>query len=40
LKIVSKHHTISMTTITVVTCMMRSAFWLDSWTTMTFFRQK
>ena len=34
------HQTIRITTITVVICMMRSAFSLDSWMPMIFLRQK
>ena len=37
---VTRHQTIRITTITVVICMMRSAFSLDSWMPMMFLRQK
>ena len=37
---VSTAQTISITTMTVVICMIRSAFSLDSWIPMMFFRQK
>ncbi len=39
-KIVIRHQMIRITTITVVICMMRSAFSLDSWIPMMFLRQK
>src|SRR4029077_7246357 len=40
MKMVYMHQTISMTTITVVTCMIFSALSLDSWTTLIFSHQK
>ncbi len=39
-KIVARHQTISITTMTVVICMMRRAFSLDSCMPMMFLRQK
>jgi len=37
---VTRHQPIRTTTMTVVSCMIRSAFWLDSCMPMMFFRQK